>query len=303
RRATLLARFAAFIAERHPLALKPALTALESLTGDRFDDRNAVAIEQLRDPLRRALEPILAEAMAPQTNVTNVPETTPGVAVSERLHQAIREIVEDCDGFISRESIAASLTPDERREILRGMLLTRATDNRLKQFFSGGEVRYGAASFQGKGFRSLGQEAIYAAVIRLRRGPGGDVISPMIRDLGAVLAMHNDRDTVRMVLSAQMGKAGPPMNGKDLHVGDWEHGVLPAMAPLGSPALTIAGIAMAFRLRNEPRVAVSFIGEGATSLGEWHEAINACAARRLPAIFCVQNNQTALSTPVRENSA
>ncbi|HEX2121522.1 MAG TPA: thiamine pyrophosphate-dependent enzyme, partial [Thermoanaerobaculia bacterium] len=154
-----------------------------------------------------------------------------------------------------------------------------------------------------KGFRSLGQEAIYAACIRLRREAFGDVISPMIRDLGAVLAMHNAPETVRMVLSAQMGKAGPPMNGKDLHVGDWAHGILPAMAPLGSPALTIAGIAMAFSLRGEPRVAVSFIGEGATSLGEWHEAINACAARRLPAVFCVQNNQTALSTAVHENSA
>src|SRR5437762_11425691 len=75
------------------------------------------------------------------------------------------------------------------------------------------------------------------------------------------------------------------------------------MAPLGSPALTIAGIAMAFSLRGDNRVAVSFVGEGATSLGEWHEAINACAARKLPAIFCVQNNQTALSTPVSEQSA
>ena len=50
------------------------------------------------------------------------------------------------------------------------MALTRATDNRLKAFFTGGEVRYGEAAFQGKGFRSLGQEAIYAAGIRLRRG-------------------------------------------------------------------------------------------------------------------------------------
>jgi 2-oxoisovalerate dehydrogenase E1 component len=125
----------------------------------------------------------------------------------------------------------------------------------------------------------------------------------MIRDLGAVIAMRNDRDTIRMVLSAQMAKAGPPMNGKDLHVGDWEHGILPAMAPLGSPALTIAGVAMAFQLEKSDRVAVSFVGEGATSLGEWHEAINACAARKLPAIFCVQNNQTALSTPVHEQSA
>jgi 2-oxoisovalerate dehydrogenase E1 component len=60
---------------------------------------------------------------------------------------------------------------------------------------------------------------------------------------------------------------------------------------------------MAFHLRKEDRVAVSFIGEGATSLGEWHEAINACAARKLPAIFCVQNNQTALATPLCDQSA
>ena len=312
RSANLIGRFAAFVAERHPLALKPALAALESLTAGEFDERDAVAIEQLREPLRRALEPSLAEAMAPNTTVTSVPETTPGVTVSERLSQAIREVIDDCDGFVSREAIAASLKPEERREILRGMLLTRATDNRLKQFFSGGEVRYGAASFQGKGFRSLGQEAIYAAVIRLRRGEEfvdngvwrGDVISPMIRDLGAVLGMNNTPETVRMVLSAQMGKAGPPMNGKDLHVGDWSRGILPAMAPLGSPALTVAGVAMAFSMEKPlSRVAVSFVGEGTTSLGEWHEAINACAARKLPAVFCVQNNQTALSTPVHENSA
>ena len=48
---------------------------------------------------------------------------------------------------------------------------------------------------------------------------------------------------------------------------------------------------------------MSFIGEGGSSLGEWHEAINLCAARRLPAIFCLENNQTALSTPVSDNSA
>ena len=51
------------------------------------------------------------------------------------------------------------------------------------------------------------------------------------------------------------------------------------------------------------RVAVSFIGEGGASLGEWHEAINLCAARRLPAVFCIENNQTALSTSLAEQSA
>ncbi|HEX6160627.1 MAG TPA: thiamine pyrophosphate-dependent enzyme, partial [Thermoanaerobaculia bacterium] len=266
-RASLHDRFAAFIAERHPFALKPAVRAFESLLAD-SDDPDA-----LREPLRRELEAMLAEALAIEGDL---PETTPGVSATDRLQHAVTEVLEACDGFLRREAIAASITPDEKRALLRGMLLTRATDNRLKQFFTGGDVRWGSASFQGKGFRSLGQEAIYAAPLRLRKGENGDVISPMIRDLGAVLAMHDAPETVRMVLSAQMGKSGPPMNGKDLHVGDWAHGVLPAMAPLGSPALTIAGIAMAFSLRKEDRVAVSFIGEGATSLGEWHEAINAC---------------------------
>ena len=190
--------------------------------------------------------------------------------------------------------------------------VTRAVDNRLKQLFMGGEVRWGERAFQGKGFRSLGQEAIYAGGIRLRRGErfqkpdgtwNGDVLAPVIRDLGITLAMRSDEEAVRQVLSAQMGKAGPPMYGKDLHTGDWQWGVLPAAAPLAVGSLSIAGLAMAFRLQDSGRVAFSFIGEGGSSLGEWHEAINLCAARKLPAVFCLQNNQTALATPVAENSA
>ena len=127
----------------------------------------------------------------------------------------------------------------------------------------------------------------------------------MIRDAGAALAMRPEAETVRMVLNAQMAKAGPPMNGKDLHLGDFAHGILPTAAPLSIASLTLAGLA--WSMRDDPedarRVAVSFIGEGGTSLGEWHEAINLCCARRLPAIFCIEDNGTALSTPVRDQSA
>src|SRR5260221_4367406 len=314
----LLARFTSFITEKHPFAWRPGVMGLDMAIGrEAFDERVAAAAERLREPLPRMLLQTLGDfvsldAASAQKLNAGVPETTPAVSVNDRLHQAAVEILESCDGFLRREAIAASLTPDERREILRGMILTRATDNRLKAFFTGGEVRWGNTSFQGKGFRSLGQEAIFAAAIRLRRGPRwrddakgwqGDVISPMIRDLGAALCMKHDAELVHTVLNAQMGKAGAPMNGKDLHVGANDWGILPAMAPLGSPSLTIAGRAMAFKLLHQDRVAVSFIGEGATSIGEWHEAINAAAARHLPAIFCVQNNQTALATPVHEQSA
>ena len=93
-----------------------------------------------------------------------LPDTTPRTTAAEAASsRRTPKSLDACDGFLRRAAIEASLTRDERLEILRGMMLTRATDNRLKAFFTGGEVRYGSAPFQGKGFRSLGQEAIYAA--------------------------------------------------------------------------------------------------------------------------------------------
>ncbi|HUP66273.1 MAG TPA: thiamine pyrophosphate-dependent enzyme [Thermoanaerobaculia bacterium] len=315
--ATLLERFAAFVAERFPFALRPAIEAMEDVIEGRGGEPRSSAeqIDSLRAPLRNLLEKKLLDVTRPLSlfgSEIELPETTPRIPATERLAQARSQLLEECEAFLRREALRASLTSEERREILRGMLLTRATDNRLKVFFTGGEVRYGNASFQGKGFRSLGQEAIYAAAIRLRRGDAfrdeegswsGDVIAPMIRDLGAALAMSPTTEAVRMVLNAQMGKSGPPMDGKDLHIGDPSHGVIPPSAPLAVPALAAAGMAFAFHLRKEERVAIAFNGEGGTSMGEWHEAINLAAVRRLPMVFCVQNNQTALSTPLSDQSA
>jgi 2-oxoisovalerate dehydrogenase E1 component len=299
-----LAGFGEFVTERFPFAWPAVRQAAEETRP--AAPLNAATLNAWRTSLAAALERQLAGLSPP-----GLGDTTPGVSACERFRLAVAEVVAACDGFLHRASIRASLTPDERREILRGMILTRATDNRLKTFFTSGEVRFGDAPFQGKGFRSLGQEAIYAAAIRLRRGTryrtgegwDGDVVAPLIRDLGAALAMRPSPETVRMVLSAQMGKAGPPMEGKDLHLGDFGFGILPPSAPLAIGAMTLAGMALAFARAGSGRVAVSFIGEGGSSLGEWHEAINLCAARRLPAVFCVENNQTALSTPVAEQTA
>ncbi len=297
-------RLDAFVTERFPFALAIVRATFDACAG------LAQADEPSLDAVRRVFGPELRkrlQALAPAEAL----ETTPGVDALQRFEQAVDELVQACDGLLRRAAIRASLTPDERREILRGMVLTRATDMRLKTLFTGGDVRYGEITFQGKGFRSLGQEAIYAAGIRLRRGDAfrvddewrGDVVAPLIRDLGIAFAMRPTAETVRLTLSAQMAKAGPPMNGKDLHNGNMAWGVLPSSAPLAIASLTIAGMALAFARDDSGRVAISCIGEGGSSLGEWHEAINLCAARRLPAIFCVQNNQTALSTPVSDQSA
>jgi 2-oxoisovalerate dehydrogenase E1 component len=304
--AGVVPRLMAFVLERHPLAL-PVVQRIVDRISAPAAARDRQSIERFAAAFLTELDQALSDLDA-----NAIPDTTPRVTASTRLDQAREELRDSCEGFLDREAIAASLTDDERREILRGMVLTRAVDNRLKQFFMSGEVRFRGAPFQGKGFRSLGQEAIYASAIRLRRGPDyrdpsgrwqGDVVGPIIRDVGAALAMRGDAEAIRMVLNAQMGKAGPPMHGKDLHTGDFDWGVLPASAPLSISTLTLAGMAMAFQREQSPRVVVSFIGEGGASLGEWHEAINLCAARRLPAVFCIENNQTALSTPVSAQTA
>lgn len=309
---TLRSRFTAFVAEAHPFALAAAQEAFHEALEDALPHGNEAAgfdaeLELMRPCLSRRLLARLEEAKVSETL-----ETTPGTPARQRLEQAARQLIADCDGFFRREALALSLTVDERREILAGMILTRAVDIKLKQLFLGSDLRWGDKAFQGKGFRSLGQEAIYAAPLRLKRGEAwrgedgswrGDVVAPMIRDLGAALAMGPDPEMVRRVIGAQMGKDFPPMHGRDLHIGDFRRGVLPPAAPLAISALNVAGLAFAMAQEGGGRVAVALIGEGGTSLGEWHEAINTCAVDRLPAIFCVQNNGTALSTPVRENSA
>ncbi len=132
----------------------------------------------------------------------------------------------------------------------------------------------------------------------------GDVMAPVIRDLGMTLAMRHDEEAVAMILRAQMGKAGPPMFGQGpAHRRLRAGACCPPPRRSRSDRCRWPAWRWRFSIQGSQRVALSFIGEGGSSLGEWHEAINACAAAKLPAIFCLQNNQTALSTPVRDNSA
>ncbi len=208
----------------------------------------------------------------------------------------------ELEAILSMSRFRTSIDSKASVELLELMILTRATDNMLKHLFMSAEMQYKGRGVQGKGFRSLGQEAIAGASLAMRYGPNfgsqqgwtGDVIGPLIRDLALMLAFTDD---VRLALNAQVGKDAAPMFGRDLHYGDYERGVLPAAAPLSIATTTLVGTAFAFKLKNQARVAFSMIGEGGSSLGEWHEAINCAGVHNLPIVFCIQNNQTALSTP------
>ncbi|MDX1643946.1 MAG: dehydrogenase E1 component subunit alpha/beta, partial [Thermoanaerobaculia bacterium] len=235
-------------------------------------------------------------------------EIFPGTSVEEAVTSACQRLEIVVRGFFRRREIAASIRPDEKRTLLRTMILTRRLDTVLKQAFDRREIRWRDYPSPQKGFRSLGQEAIVGAALRLRRPPeyppgreyAGDYISPLIRDLGALLMFKPDPLHVLLV---QYGKVGTPVGGRDLHVGDFESGVLVPAAPLTIGTQTAIGLSYAHKLRGEDRVSVSFIGDGGASLGEWHEAINFAAVERLGMVFVIENNHWALGTHVSEQTA
>ena len=142
--APLADRLMSFVVERYPFALPAVRIALQSCNAGK-DATDQHSIERLRPMLCQELSKRLGEIAA-----IDLPETTPGVTATARLRAARDELVEACDAFLTREAIAASLTDDERREILRGMILTRAVDNRLKQFFLSGEIKYQRGSVSGE---------------------------------------------------------------------------------------------------------------------------------------------------------
>ncbi len=212
--------------------------------------------------------------------------------------------------------VAASL--DHRLEWQRMMTRTRALDEALKVLYTEGREAPDGTRFGGKGFRSTWQEGIVAAATPLVRqqdastdarpgaGYDGDLVAPMIRDVGLSLAMG---DTPLSVMAANLGKAGSVMDGghdgaggRDLHIGAWHVGVLPPTAPLPIAACTMTGLAFAAVRQGLDRFHVACIGEGASSSGEFWEAMNLAGARRLPITYILQNNQIALDTPPAHQS-
>jgi 2-oxoisovalerate dehydrogenase E1 component len=225
----------------------------------------------------------------------------PGTTTDDALAWTRDALVEQVEGFFRREELRASLTAEERLEVHRVMVLSRTLDDLLKRLFQEKKVAWEKFPSPQKGFRAFGQEAAAALALRLRRGRrDGDVACPLIRGL-PVLLMFMD-DPLHVVLD-QCGKRGTPVEGRDLHTGDLARGVLPPTAPLAIGMQTVVGMAYAAKLRKEDRVFLSIMGDGGTSLGEWHEAINLAAVQRLGVIFVVENNRWALGTHVSEQSA
>jgi pyruvate dehydrogenase E1 component alpha subunit/2-oxoisovalerate dehydrogenase E1 component alpha subunit len=153
-------------------------------------------------------------------------------------------------------------------------------------------------------FRSLGQEAdAVGSCFALERR---DVMSPLIRNLGAMLVKGA---TPVEVLKQYMAKGDSPTRGRELNihfgdVGDPEttRGFLGQISPLGDMVPVMAGVTLSFRLRGQDRVGLVYVGDGATSTGAFHEGINLAAVQRCPLVVVVENNGYAYSTPTHKQT-
>lgn len=168
------------------------------------------------------------------------------------------------------------------------MLLARISEEKYANLYRGGKIFGGV--FIGKG-----QEALSASLGMLLRKT--DIFAPLIRDQAGRLAFGEPLiDATRTYLGSKLG----PMRGRDgnVHRGRPREGYLPMISHLGAMISVVNGMLMARRMRGEEgSIGVSCLGEGGTSTGAFHEAINMAAVERLPLIMVVANNQYAYSTP------
>src|SRR2546423_4991746 len=189
------------------------------------------------------------------------------------------------------EASQAGLDRERLLRLYRDMLATRMFEER-------GNLLFKAGRLPGSYYTGRGNEAASVGVASAMGDD--DVASPLHRNMG----VHVVRGVDPAALFCQyMGRSGGATGGRDsnLRTNDFSPGVgllagvshLPAMIPV------ITGMALAFQLRREPRVAVGWCGDGAAARGDMHESMNLAGVRGLPIVYIIDNNQYAYSTPNR----
>ncbi len=171
-----------------------------------------------------------------------------------------------------RARIVSTLTPDSKLQLYRGLLRARLHDIELKRW-----VRTGVIS---KAWLGTGEEATTVGPVQaLVRGK--DIVAPMIRNAAACCEMGMP---IADMLRAYLATADSPSAGRDLHVGSFAHGVLQPISHVGDMVPVITGIALTFKIKHEPRVALTWVGDGSTKTAAAHEGTNFAAVQRVPVL-------------------
>jgi len=172
--------------------------------------------------------------------------------------------------------------------LYRKMVLIRQFEERVKYLFLEGIM-------PGTIHQYNGQEAIAVGVCSAL--DSGDIITSTHRPHGHAIARGL---SVESILHELFGKTTGCCRGKggSMHLGDLEKGMVPAIAIVASGVPIATGIALAFKMKKEPRVAVCFVGDGAVNEGAFHEGVNMGAVWSLPVVYVIENNLYSASTPI-----
>ncbi len=184
---------------------------------------------------------------------------------------------------------ALQIEPATHRRMIRFMILTRVLEDRIERKL------YRQGRIVGGVYVGRGQEAIgVASCIQSRPD---DVILPSHRDMGAFLIRGM---SPRRILAQYMGRVDGYTRGRDgnMHMGSMQEHVIPFVSMLADNVPVAAGVAIAFKMRKAPHVALCYFGDGATSRGDWHEGLNLACAQKAPVVFICNNNRYAYSTPL-----
>jgi pyruvate dehydrogenase E1 component alpha subunit/2-oxoisovalerate dehydrogenase E1 component alpha subunit len=188
----------------------------------------------------------------------------------------------------------ADLTRDEHLRILYHLRLTRMVEERLANLSAQGKVI-------GSLYRSLGQEATSVGTAAALDAGRGDIVAPILRDLGALLTMGG---TPVEVFQQYMAKGTGPSRGRELniHYGAPERNFIGPVSMLGEMIPLMAGVALGMKMRGQESVALCYIGDGGLSTGPTHEGLTFAAVHDLPFILVIENNGYAYSTPTESQS-
>ena len=182
-----------------------------------------------------------------------------------------------------RRELIESLSIDQLKEIYRQLITARLHDIQLKRWVKQGVIT--------KAWLGSGEEAVTIGMCAALNTE--DVVGPMIRNAGALIARGVP---LEVCFAAYLGTTDTITRGRDLHIGDPTRGVIPPISHVGDLVPVMAGCALAFRLRGEPRVAMTWTGDGATATGIFHEGMRVAASLNAPLISVIQDNQVALGT-------
>ena len=195
----------------------------------------------------------------------------------------------------ARSDSGGTLSREQKLELYYFMRLTRSLEERLVNLYKQTKVVGGL-------FRSLGQEADAVGSAYALDRSKGDVLSPLIRNLGSMLVQGAKPNEI---VKQYMAKGDSPTRGRELniHYGDLERGFIGQISHLGDMVPVMAGVTLSFKMRKEDRVGLVYVGDGATSTGAFHEGINFAAVQRCPLVVVVENNGYAYSTPLSKQTA